>query len=219
MVVTRFFSAEYLFRWISFEVCRSLYHFKIQVKFDIGIHPPIFGWVMVLFRLIFCYCVGISFRSIAGVHWFHRKFAEEYVIVKYRSSSILVIICKILAELSSFIDCCCVDTGFRSVTSEGVHWLHWKFAQGYIIVIYRSSSLLVIICTILAKLWPFFDFVFVVGMKYRVKKLFPANMFWKDALISFEFCKIVYHYSIDFKLHFGNHPQNFAQSLALYVLN
>ena len=39
---------------ISFKFCRTLYHYKIQVKFDIGNHPPNFGWVMALFRLSFC---------------------------------------------------------------------------------------------------------------------------------------------------------------------
>ena len=41
---------------------------------------------------------------------------------------------------------------------------------------YTSSSILVIIHKILAKLWPFFDLVFVVGVKYKVIKiLFPLN--------------------------------------------
>ena len=69
-----------------------------------------------------------------------------------------------------------------------MHWFYWKFASGYIIVKYRSSSILVIIHKILAKLWPFFDLVFVVGVKYKVKILFPLNSFWRDALISFEVC-------------------------------
>ena len=36
-----------------------------------------------------------------------------------------------------------------------------------------------------------FDLVFVVGVKYKVKILFPLNNFWKDALISFEVCSEV----------------------------
>ena len=39
---------------ISFKVCRTLYHYKIQVKFDIGNHLPNFYWVMALFWLSFC---------------------------------------------------------------------------------------------------------------------------------------------------------------------
>ena len=89
---------------ISFKLCRTLYHCKIQVKFDIGNQSPNFGWVMALFRLSFCCCVDSGFLSItyAGMHWFYWKFAGGYIIVKYRSSSILVIIRKILAELWPF---------------------------------------------------------------------------------------------------------------------
>ena len=107
---------------ISFNLCRTLYQCKIQVKVDFCNHPPNFGWVMTLFQLSFC---------------------------------------------------CCVDIGFGSITFAGMHWFYWKFTEGYIIVKYRSSSILVIIRKILAKLWPFFDLVFVVGVKYKVKILFP----------------------------------------------
>ena len=44
-----------------------------------------------------------------------------------------------------------------------MHKFHQKFAEGYIIVKYRSSSILVIIIRkILAKTWPLFGLVFVV---------------------------------------------------------
>ena len=91
---------------ISIKLCRTLYQRKIQVKFDIGNHPPNFGWVMALFRLNFCWYVDTAFHSITfpGMHWLYWKFAEGYIIVKYRSSWILVIICKILAELRPFFD-------------------------------------------------------------------------------------------------------------------
>ena len=86
---------------VLLKVCRRIYHCKIQVKFDISNYPQNSGWVMGLFRLSFCWCVDIGFRSItfAGMHWFYWKFAGGYIIVKYRSSSILVIIRKMLAEL------------------------------------------------------------------------------------------------------------------------
>ena len=85
---------------------RRIYHCKIQVKFDISNHPQNFGWVIALFRLSFCYCVDIGFHSItfAGMHWFYWKLAEGYIIVKYKSSSILVIILKILGKLWPFFD-------------------------------------------------------------------------------------------------------------------
>ena len=154
------------------------------------------------------------------MHWFHSNFAELYITVKYRSSSILVIVCQIFAQLWPFFDlvfvgvlilvsvqyllqgcidfieslqkdvyhckiqvkfdisnhlqnfgwvmalfrlslCCCVDIGFHSITFAGLgmHWFYRKFVEGYIIVKYRSSSILVIIRKILGKLWPFFNLV------------------------------------------------------------
>ena len=133
-------------------------HYKIQVKFDIDNHPPNFGWVMALFRLSFF----VRFRSITfeRMHWFHSNFAELYITVKYRPSSILVIICQILAELQPFFHLVFVSV-LISVSDAGMHWFYWKFAEGYIIVKYRSSSILVIIRKILAELWPFFDLAFV----------------------------------------------------------
>ena len=38
--------------WISLEVCRRVYHCKIQVKFDIGNHLQNFGRVMALYNLV-----------------------------------------------------------------------------------------------------------------------------------------------------------------------
>ena len=132
----------------TFRFCRTLYHYKIQVKFDIGNHPPNFGWVMALFDLVFVVC----FHSITseGMYWFYWKFAEWYIIVKYRSSLLLVIICQILAVVAFFrlSFCWLVDIGFQSVTLltfEGMHWCHSNFAELYITVKYRSSSILVII--------------------------------------------------------------------------
>ena len=37
-------------------------------------------------------------------------------------------------------------------------FFHSKFAEGYIIVKYKSSFILVLIPNILAELWPFLDF-------------------------------------------------------------
>ena len=90
---------------ISFKVCRSLYHCKLQFKFDIGNHLPNFGWVMALFRLSF-YCrvkILVSIQCSEGMHLF-QKFADGYIIVKSRSSLMLVTIRKILAEFWPFFD-------------------------------------------------------------------------------------------------------------------
>ena len=90
---------------ISFKLCRTLSQRKMQVKFNIGNHPPNVGWVMALLQLSFCWCVDIGFQSItfAGMHWFYWKFAEGYnrkIQVKFDK----LIICKIVAELWPFFD-------------------------------------------------------------------------------------------------------------------
>ena len=58
------------FARISLEVCRRIYHCKIQVKFNIGIHPQKFGHVMALFRLSFCCWGKIQGKDITfeGMH-------------------------------------------------------------------------------------------------------------------------------------------------------
>ena len=96
------------------------------------------------------------FRSITfeGMFGFHSNFAELYITIKYRSNLILVIIRQILAELWPFFDLDFV-VRFPSITFEGMHWFHSNFAELYINVKYRSSSILVITCQILAVLWPF----------------------------------------------------------------
>ena len=86
----------------KFKFCRTLYHYKIQVNFDIGNHPPNFGWVSPFFNLVFVvrFC-SITFEE---MHWFHANFAELYINVKYRSGLVLIIIHQILAELWPFFD-------------------------------------------------------------------------------------------------------------------
>ena len=103
------------------------------------------------------------FHSITfeGMYWFHSNFAELYITIKYRSSSILVIISQIFTKFWPFFDLVFVVC-FRSVIFEEIHWFHSNFAELYITVKYRSSSILVIIRQILAELWPFFNLVFIV---------------------------------------------------------
>ena len=57
--------------------------------------------------------------------------------------------------------CWCVDIGFQLITFAGDVLILLKVSEGYIIVKYRSSTILVIIFKTLAELWPFFDLVFV----------------------------------------------------------
>ena len=180
---------------ISFKLCRTLYHCKIQVKFDIDNHPPNLGWVMALFQLSFCWCVD---------NWFQiNNFCRDALILLKVCRKIYHCKIQVKLDISNHPQnfgrvmalfrlrfCWCVDIGFCSINFAGMHWFYWKFAEGYIIVKYRSGSILVIIRKVLAKLWPFFDLVFVVGVKYKVKILFPLNNFWRDALISFKVCRM-----------------------------
>ena len=79
-----------------------------------------------------------------------------YIIVKYRSSLNLVIICKILVKLWLFFDLNFVVLIFVSAQQllQGYIYL---IAEGYIIIKYRSSSILVIISKMFSEIWPFFN--------------------------------------------------------------
>ena len=161
---------------ISFRLCRTWYHCKIQVKFDIGSHPPSFGWVMALFRLSFCWCVVIN------------NFWRDALILLLEVCR-RIYHCKIQDKFDNHLQnfgwvialfrlsfCCCVDIGFHSITFVGMQWFYWKFAEGYIIVKNRSSSILVIIRKILGKLWPFFDLLtFRDRMFVRTSVFFPFS--------------------------------------------
>ena len=102
-----------------------------------------------------------------------------------------------------------------------MHLFHSNLAELYINVKYRSSSILVIICQILAELWPFFDLVFVgvlivfVGMLILVS----INNFCRDALILLKVCRRIYHCKVQVSFDIGNHPQNFEQVMALFRLS
>ena len=86
------------------------------------------------------------FRStiLEEMYGFHSNFAELYISIQNRSSSILVLIRQILAELWPFFDLVFV-VRFRSITFAGMHWFHSNFAGLYINIKYRSRSILVII--------------------------------------------------------------------------
>ena len=122
------------------------------------------------------------FRSITfeGMHWLHWNFAELYITVKYIGNHPPNFGWVMAPFRLRF--CWCVDIGFRSITFAGMHWFHWKFAEGYTIVKYRSHTKLVNF----GKLWSFFDLAFVVGVKYKVKILFPLNHFWIDFIQSLQ---------------------------------
>ena len=141
---------------ISFKFCRTLYHYKIQVRFYIGNHLPNFGWAMALFRLSFCCLFPLNnfWRdALISFKLYHCKIQVKFDIGNRTPNFGWVM------ALFGLSFCWCVDTGFQSITFAGMHWFYWKFAEGYIIVKYKSGSILVIIPKILGKLWPFFDLV------------------------------------------------------------
>ena len=115
--------------------------------------------------------------------------------------------------------CCSHTFCFCSITFEGMYWFHSSFAQLYITIKYRSSSILIIIHQILAELWPFFDLVFVVRFHSSFCCSFPLSNFWRDALISFRLCKTLYHCKIQVKFNIGNHLPNFGWVMALFRLS
>ena len=89
--------------------CFSVVVFFVVVVFvsptEHGRHIGIMLSICVIWR---CRCRRHTFRfrsiTFEGMHWFHSNSAELYITVKYRSSSILVIIHQILAELWPFFD-------------------------------------------------------------------------------------------------------------------
>ena len=104
---------------------------------------------------------------------------------------------------------------FHSITFEGMRWLLSESAEGYIIVKYKSSSILVIICQTLAELWPFLNLVFMVGLRCW----FPFKKLWRGAFISSEVCRQVCHCRIQAKFDIGNYRQNFGRVMALFRLS
>ena len=126
---------------ILLKVCRRIDHCKVQVKFNISNHPQNLAELWSFWDLVFCWCVDIGFRSItfAGMHWLYWKFAKGYTIVKYRSSLILVIICKILCKLwpvfdlvafrdrSDYKDHCFFPFSYQMVGA--LCWWHIRFSD------------------------------------------------------------------------------------------
>ena len=51
---------------ISFKLCRTLYHCKIQVQFNIGNHLPILAELWPFFDFVFVVCVCLI--SFEGMH-------------------------------------------------------------------------------------------------------------------------------------------------------
>ena len=111
---------------ITLEVCRRIYHYKIQVKFDICNNLQNFCGVMALFQLRFCYCIYIGFCCITFARdalislevcrrIYHCKMQVKFDICNHPQNFGRVMALVLL----SF--CWCVDIGFNSITFAGMH--------------------------------------------------------------------------------------------------
>ena len=108
------------------------YHYKIQVKFDVGNHPPNFGWVMAFFRLIFCCSFPLNnfWRGALMSFKLFRTLYQLKMQVKFNIGNHLPNFGWVMA-LFQLNFCWCVDIGFWSITFAGMHWFYWKFTEGY----------------------------------------------------------------------------------------
>ena len=98
-----------------------------------------------------------------------------------------------------------------------MHGFHSKSAEVYIIVKYRSSSILVIIHKILVELWPFFDLIFVVVLILVFAQQLLLGCI--DFIGSLQKDISLYHCKIQVKFDIGNHRQNFGRIVALFRLS
>ena len=97
---------------------------------------------------------------------------------------------------------------FRSTILEEMYGFHSNFAELYISIQNRSSSILVLIRQIFAELWPFFWLSFCGS--------FPLNNFCRDALISFKLCRTLYQHKIQVTFNIGNHPPTIDWVMTLF---
>ena len=98
---------------------------------------------------------------------------------------------------------------FPPIVFAGMHWFYWKFVKGYIICKMQVSFKIGNHLQNFFQVMALFRLSFCPWGKTQVKILFSLNNFWRDALISFKVCRMVYHYSIEVKFDFGNHPKQF----------
>ena len=124
--------------WISFKFCRSLYHNKIQVKFDIGNQLPDFGWRMALFRLSFCcsFLHNNFWRDALISFKLCRTLYQRKVQVRFDIGNHLPNFGWVMA-LFRLTFCWFVDLGFHSITFAGMHWCYWKFDASILLKVCR----------------------------------------------------------------------------------
>ena len=87
-------------RFIGFIFHTQVYNHKIQVKFEYGQNPPIIIRVMALDLGTKNGFQAISFKYIGVLDSY---FIHRYIIIKYRSSSIMDKIHRLLSELWPFV--------------------------------------------------------------------------------------------------------------------
>ena len=124
-------------------------------------------------RLVVCVCLFVVHPSIfsfpdnylSKCQWIFTKICVCIDIVEIRLGtangqiSSICVTCVAWQTYRDHVVCPrrhCHTFRFGSITFEGMHCFYSDFAEVYITVKYRSSSILVIICQILAELWPFF---------------------------------------------------------------
>ena len=108
---------------IGFIFHTQVYKHKIQVKFDYGQNPPIIMRVMALDLGMKNGFRGISFEYIDVLDSY---FIHRYIIIEYRSSSIMGKIHQLLSELWPLISVWKMVSG-RYLLNTLVFWIHISY--------------------------------------------------------------------------------------------
>ena len=159
-------------------------------------------------------------KTFGSFHWFHSKSAQvcidfirslqKFISFKNRSSLIWVIIWQNSAELWPYFWlslCWWVEIlvsvqhvlGDALISSEPCRWVyHCKIQMKFDIDNYLPNFGQVIALSRLH---------FLLLCRY----CFPLNNFCRDAFISLEVCKRIYHCKMQIKLDTGNRPQTFGR--------
>ena len=121
----------YVRKMVSGRFHTQVYNHKIQVKFDYGQNPPIIIRVIALDLSTKNGFRAISFKYIGELDSY---FIHRYVIIKYRSSSIMDIIHRLLSELWPFVKWQCPIYANLAIAGASV-------SHGHISSFYLSKSI------------------------------------------------------------------------------
>ena len=141
---------------IEFIFHTQLYNDKIQVKFDVGQNPLINVGVMALFWLLFLWRKWFQF-DIFWKHWyiefiFYTQVYNHKIQVRVDVGQNPSIIVGVMALFRLYF---VWRNGFRSISFESIGVLNSYFIHRYIIIKYRSRSMLGKIRRLVLELWPF----------------------------------------------------------------